>query len=159
MSLASFCASVLSLENISCKILLLWSSINSISTSTFPNSFQRNKRKLFLTCSGYIGKNMYRTNPLSYTAPTFFWRKPKIWIASNIRWNTTVWMISLIRIYEVLGDLIMLWQSERLTFFSFDVSLLFYLLHYYWRITMKIRLFACFALSLPYSFPSHQYCH
>ena len=40
-----------------------------------------------------------------------FWRKPKIWILSNIRSNTTIWMISLVKIYEILVDLIMLWLS------------------------------------------------
>ena len=38
-------------------------------------------------------------------------RKLEIWILSNIRWNTTIWMISLIQIYEIWVDLIMLWLS------------------------------------------------
>ena len=37
-----------------------------------------------------------------------FFRKPEIWIFSNIRRNTTIWMISLIQVYEMLVDLIML---------------------------------------------------
>ena len=40
-----------------------------------------------------------------------FWRKPKIWILSNVRWNTTIWMISLIRIYGILVDFFMFWLS------------------------------------------------
>ena len=36
-----------------------------------------------------------------------FWRKLKIWILSKIRWNTSIWMISLTQIYELLVDLIM----------------------------------------------------
>ena len=36
-----------------------------------------------------------------------FFRKPEIWIFSNIRRNTTIWMISLIQVYEMLVDLTM----------------------------------------------------
>ena len=35
-------------------------------------------------------------------------RKLKIWILSNISWNTTNWIISLIQIYKILVDLIMI---------------------------------------------------
>ena len=69
-------------------------------------------------------------------------RKPEIWILSNIRWNTTIWMISQIQIYEILVDLIMLWLSWKIFFFSlnkyFYVFFFFFLLHSDWKTTMKI---------------------
>ena len=67
-----------------------------------------------------------------------FLRKPEIWILSSIKCYTTIWMISLILIYEILVDLIMLWLiSYRIFFFSLNKY--FYIL---------LFSFSCFTFSL-----------
>ena len=72
-----------------------------------------NTRNSCLKLSHPFRKTSTRQNGLSYTGPAIWNRIPeilkkiKIWILLNIRWNTTIWMISLIQIYEILVDLIM----------------------------------------------------
>ena len=70
------------------------------------NSFRKLNHPFRKTITGQKG--------LSYIGPAI-WnkipeiiKKPEIWILSNIRWNTTIWMIYLIQIYEMWVDLIVL---------------------------------------------------
>ena len=67
-------------------------------------------RNSYLKLSHHFRKTSTGQNGLSYLGPLFgkefqkFWRKPKMWILSNIRWNTTMRVISLIQIYEIVVD-------------------------------------------------------
>ena len=70
-----------------------------------------------------------------------FWRKPKIWISSSIRWNTTIWMISLIQIFNRLVDLIPFCHNQFSTSFFSGFILIE---------GPQVRLFSSFVLSLPH---------
>ena len=116
-------------------------------------------RNSYFKLSHPFRKTSAGQNSLSYIVPVIwtefqkFWRKPKIWVLSNIRWNTTIWMIFLIQIYELCFG----YHKEYFSFHWTNISTscfccCFFLLHSDWGITMKIRLFACFVLSLPYYF-------
>ena len=62
----------------------------------------------------YFSKTNTVQNGLSYIGHAEFqkfWGRRKTWILVNIRWNTTIWMISLTQIYEVLVNSIMSWLS------------------------------------------------
>ena len=65
-----------------------------------------NTRNSYLKLSHPFRKNSTGQNSLSYSEPAIgtefqkFSRKPNIWILSNTRWNSTIWMISLIQIYD-----------------------------------------------------------
>ena len=99
----------------------------------------------------------YGTYPAICNRTPKILKKTKIWILLNIIWNTTISIIPLIQSYEILIHFVMFWLSWRIFFFSLNKSfyISFFLLHSDWKTILKIMLFACFLLFLPYYFSSY----
>ena len=109
-------------------------------------------------------KTSTRQKGLSYIGPAIWnriaecFKKTRNLNTFNIRWNSTILMISLIQIYEMLVDFIMLWPSWKIFFSSLNkyFCIFFFLIpaSLWLKYHMKIRLFDCFVLYLPYCFSS-----
>lgn len=119
-----------------------------------------NMRNSYLNLSDSFWKTSTGQSSLSYTGPAIwthfqnFSRKHKISILSNIIWNTDDF--SNPNLWNITGfDYALTFLKIFFVFllvFSLSSSMFFFLLHSDWGSTVKLRLFTCFVLSLPYCF-------